>query len=90
VVRFVVVGAGGTPAVLKADIASWGDADWIGTKEPAGTPAVLLVPEEGVEPTRPCGHRILSPARLPVPPLRRGGNDREFGRDFQCGRARGA
>jgi hypothetical protein len=28
-----------------------------------------LVPEEGVEPTRPCGHRILSPARLPVPPL---------------------
>src|SRR5215469_9432861 len=32
---------------------------------------VILVPEEGVEPTRPCGHRILSPARLPVPPLRR-------------------
>jgi hypothetical protein len=28
-----------------------------------------LVLEEGVEPTRPCGHRILSPARLPVPPL---------------------
>ncbi len=32
---------------------------------------LLMVPEEGVEPTRPCGHRILSPARLPVPPLRR-------------------
>jgi hypothetical protein len=31
-----------------------------------------MVPEEGVEPTRPCGHRILSPARLPVPPLRVG------------------
>ena len=30
-----------------------------------------LVPEKGVEPSRPCGHRILSPARLPVPPLRR-------------------
>src|SRR5258708_6495961 len=29
----------------------------------------ILVPEEGVEPTRPCGHRILSPARLPVPPF---------------------
>jgi hypothetical protein len=28
-----------------------------------------MVPEEGVEPTRPCGHRILSPARLPVPPF---------------------
>ena len=24
----------------------------------------------GVEPTRPCGHRILSPARLPIPPHR--------------------
>jgi hypothetical protein len=32
----------------------------------------FLVPEEGVEPTRPCGHRILSPARLPVPPLGHG------------------
>ena len=30
------------------------------------------MPEVGVEPTRPEGHRILSPARLPVPPLRRG------------------
>src|SRR5512145_1615841 len=32
---------------------------------------LVLVPEEGVEPSRPCGHGILSPARLPVPPLRR-------------------
>src|SRR5882724_5258175 len=31
-----------------------------------------LVPENGVEPSRPCGHRILSPARLPVPPLGHG------------------
>ena len=30
------------------------------------------MPEVGVEPTRPEGHGILSPARLPVPPLRRG------------------
>jgi hypothetical protein len=30
-----------------------------------------VVPEVGVEPTRACAHRILSPARLPVPPLRR-------------------
>jgi hypothetical protein len=28
------------------------------------------VPAEGLEPTRPCGHWILSPARLPVPPRR--------------------
>jgi hypothetical protein len=37
-----------------------------------GTDVRRMVPEEGVEPTRPCGHRILSPARLPVPPLRVG------------------
>ncbi len=30
----------------------------------------LMVPEEGVEPSQPCGYGILSPARLPVPPLR--------------------
>ncbi len=27
-----------------------------------------LVPQTGLEPVRPCGHRILSPACLPVPP----------------------
>ncbi len=32
---------------------------------------ILLVPGEGVEPTRYLYHRILSPARLPVPPSRR-------------------
>ena len=31
---------------------------------------VLLVPGGGVEPPRPCGRRILSPLRLPVPPSR--------------------
>src|SRR5438128_4986657 len=30
------------------------------------------MPKVGIEPTRPFGHRILSPARLPVPPLRLG------------------
>ncbi len=29
------------------------------------------LPEVGLEPTRPCGHGILNPARLPIPPLRR-------------------
>jgi hypothetical protein len=29
------------------------------------------MPAEGLEPTRPCGHWILSPARLPIPPRRR-------------------
>ena len=28
------------------------------------------MPEVGLEPTRPCGHGILSPARLPVSPFR--------------------
>ncbi len=27
--------------------------------------------EMGLEPTRPCGHRHLKPARLPIPPLLR-------------------
>src|SRR5438128_1624104 len=34
----------------------------------AGRPVEM--PKVGLEPTRPEGHRILSPARLPVPPLR--------------------
>jgi hypothetical protein len=29
-----------------------------------------MVPVVGVEPTRSCPHRILSPARLPIPPHR--------------------
>src|SRR5262245_22767625 len=33
------------------------------------------VPKVGLEPTRVLPHWILSPARLPVPPLRRGRND---------------
>ena len=33
----------------------------------------LLVPEVGLEPTRPCGHNILSVARIPIPPLRQCG-----------------
>ncbi len=28
----------------------------------------MMVPRVGVEPTLPCGNRILSPARLPIPP----------------------
>jgi hypothetical protein len=37
-----------------------------------GRPAsgAFPLPTEGVEPTRPCGHWILSPARLPIPPRR--------------------
>ncbi len=31
----------------------------------------ILVGEVGVEPTRPCGHTVLSGARIPVPPLAR-------------------
>ena len=31
------------------------------------------MPEVGLEPTLPEGNRILSPARLPIPPLRRAG-----------------
>ena len=30
-----------------------------------------MVGEEGIEPSRDCSHRILSPVRLPIPPLAR-------------------
>ena len=33
-----------------------------------------LVPVAGVEPARPCGHGILNPGRLPIPPHRHGNN----------------
>lgn len=36
------------------------------------------LPGVGIEPTRPCGHRILSPVRLPVPPPRRGAPPARF------------
>ena len=36
---------------------------------------IRMVPTEGVEPTRPRGHQILSLARLPVPPRRRKGGE---------------
>ncbi len=29
-----------------------------------------MVPQDGLEPSRDCSHRILSPACLPIPPLR--------------------
>lgn len=32
---------------------------------------ITRVREEGLEPSRPCGHRNLNPARLPIPPLAR-------------------
>ena len=33
--------------------------------------AVEVVPDVGLEPTRPCGQSILSAPRLPIPPIRR-------------------
>ncbi len=37
-----------------------------------------LVPKVGLEPTRCRQHRILSPARLPIPPLRQASSSSEF------------
>ena len=36
----------------------------------SANPLMFLVPEAGIEPARGKPHGILSPARLPVPPLR--------------------
>jgi hypothetical protein len=40
------------------------------------------VRKEGVEPPRPFGHRILSPARLPVPPLPRNSQATDYTGDL--------
>ena len=37
-------------------------------QDAAGVPERLMVGTEGLEPSRPCGQRILSPVRLPIPP----------------------
>lgn len=36
--------------------------------KPSAFSCLILVPEAGVEPARPCGRGILSPVRLPIPP----------------------
>ena len=43
------------------------------TKIPAAFSVGILVPKTGIEPVRILLRRILSPVRLPVPPLRQGG-----------------
>ena len=46
-----------------------------------------MVPEVGLEPTRPFGHQILSLARLPIPPLRHeGGRTRNVAREWGGGK----
>ena len=44
-----------------------------------------LVPRVGVEPTTLCGDRVLSPARIPVPPPRQihFRKSKFFGKDFK-------
>ena len=44
--------------------------DWFGTTKKRPVGSFFLVPGEGVEPSIPCGPRILSPVRMPVPPPR--------------------
>ena len=55
----------------------WMDTIWTPSKMQKGRTITvrpkylfLLVPKGGLEPPRPEGHWILSPARLPIPPLR--------------------
>jgi hypothetical protein len=44
---------------------------WITKKRPFSR-TFFLVPREGIEPSHGCPYRILSPARLPIPPPRHG------------------
>ena len=44
--------------------------DYIGPKKaPLSVKEAIYVPEAGLEPARPDGHKILSLACLPIPPL---------------------
>ena len=42
-----------------------------------------MVPKGGLEPPRDCSHCALNAARLPVPPLRHGGNIKRIDGDCQ-------
>ncbi len=56
---------------LAADfrgLAVWQSSSEIARDSEAKASRVRLVPGTGVEPARPCGHQILSLARLPIPP----------------------
>ncbi len=64
-VVFAFVAALANAWVLLIEIERWGNA--------AGSGGGWLVGEGGLEPPRPCGHRHLKPARLPIPPLARSG-----------------
>src|SRR5215470_2300315 len=55
------------PPVTTATRPARGDI----TRRAASARAERVVPEAGLEPAGPCGHRILSAARLPISPLRR-------------------
>jgi hypothetical protein len=44
----------------------------------AESPDFIVVPLAGLEPARPCGHLILSQARLPIPPQGHAGEYRAF------------
>jgi hypothetical protein len=56
-------------APVPAPDAAAGDGVLEGARERFDV-LIFLVPEVGVEPTLPEGNGILSPARLPVSPLR--------------------
>ena len=60
---------------LKPPPASADSANTRKAKKPApmGRTLSFVVSEGGLEPPHPYGHQILSLARLPIPPLRRGG-----------------
>ena len=53
-----------------------GSSDRRGHEEAEGTERCHTVPKAGLEPARACAHCALNAARLPVPPLRRQGEER--------------
>jgi hypothetical protein len=57
----------GSSGCVTNAIASWVMEEGLEIRRPCSRlrASVRMVREGGVEPPRPCGHRILSPARLP-------------------------
>src|SRR5437867_4909972 len=69
---------------------SGGETGSADTRPPTLTPRSTEVPRRGVEPLHPCGRRILSPLRLPVPPPRRARQRSRFARHPPARDHRGA
>jgi hypothetical protein len=62
-------GAAGRKIGPRVELPTRGDRSRLTPACGRASVQVSVVPEEGLEPSCPCGQRILSPSCLPIPPL---------------------